>query len=499
MLRRCTLRAELNIDRLLRDVEGRLAAMTGAAGLDEARRREVMDALREAMARERLRLDPDTTVERERERRQQAEELRSALEAVHGSVRPEESLDEVLKQLERIVQVDFAVVAAAEPGGGLRVAAVRGASPGGLVGALLADPRLDAACEERRAVRVAGTEGQGALGLAGAPDLRSWVALPLLLEGDVVGLLVAGRAALDTFTDDELLRAKAVGFWAGAALHRALQLDQLRRYSTLLEQVVELGQRVFEGEDADALSSRILEGACRIGGYRGGLLVLQTPRGPVVAATSGEALAGALHRAAPVDLASAAVRRLPAARMPDVAEALGTELPAEQVFLVPLTTPTAGSDAWLSSTRTGSPPRTGCSRHMPLEPPRPGVTSRSTAPAPEPPPWAPLRPRAPPGRPPPGPPSFGLSRRCWQRPSCWLSLASPRPGPPFPAWASSRDRSGGCSSSPRRSRLGVARSAGRCGPCPLRGPSSPSPRSSPRRSGCTTSARWSPPETRSTT
>src|SRR5512138_1656247 len=117
---------ELNLDRLLHDVEGQLAGLTGEVGRDGARRREVIDALREAFARERLRLDPDTTVERERERRQEAEELRAALEAVHGSARPEESLDEVLKQLGRVVQVDFAALAAAEPGGVLRVAVARG-------------------------------------------------------------------------------------------------------------------------------------------------------------------------------------------------------------------------------------------------------------------------------------------------------------------------------------------------------------------------------------
>jgi GAF domain len=328
----------LNVDRLLHDVEGQLAALAGEVGRDEARRREVMDALREAVGRERLRLDPDTTVERERERRQQAEELRAALEAVHGSARPEESLDEVLKQLGRVVEVDFAAVAVAEPGGALRVAAVRPAGSG-LVGALLSDPRVDAAREERRAERVADAEAEGRLVLAGAPALRSWVALPLLLEGDPVGVLVAGREALDSFTDEELLRAKAVAFWTAAALVRVQQLDQLRRYSTLLEQVVDVGQCVFEGDAAEALTRRILEGACRVGRCRGGLLVAETSRGPVVSATSGESLAAALGRPAPAELVSTVARRLPAERMRAVAEALGVELPAEPFFLVPLVTP----------------------------------------------------------------------------------------------------------------------------------------------------------------
>jgi hypothetical protein len=335
--------AELNIDRILRDVEGRLAAMGGAAPGGEGLRHEFMDALREAFARERRGLDPSFTVERERERRQNAEQLRGALEAIHGSVRPDEALDEVLKQLGRVVQADFSLVAVAEPETGLRVAAVSEAGAARLVGAPLADPRLDAAGEERRAVRVRDSEAEGPLALAGAPPLRSWVALPLLLEGDVVGMLVAGRLALDTFTDEDLLRAKAVAFWAAAALRRVQLQEQARRYATLLEQVVEVDQRVFRGEGTDALSPAILEGACRIGGYRGGMLVLQTPRGPVVAASSGEALAGAVGRAAPADLASAAARRLSAARMLDVAESLGMELPAEQVYLVPLATP----EGWL--------------------------------------------------------------------------------------------------------------------------------------------------------
>jgi hypothetical protein len=336
-------RTSLNIDRILRDVEGRLAAMEGADGPGEGLRREVMDALREAIARERRGLDPSFTVERERERRQNAEQLRGALEAIHGSVRPNEALDEVLKQLGRLVQADFSLVAAAEPGTGLRVAAVSGAEAARLVGAILADPRVDAAREERRAVRVRDAEAEGPLALAGAPPLRSWVALPLLLEGDVVGMLVAGRLALDTFTDEDVLRAKAVAFWAAAALRRVQQQEQVRRYGTLLEQAAEIDQRVFRGEGLEALSPAILEGACRIGGYRGGMLVLQTPRGPVVAASSGEALAGAAGRQAPADLASAGARRLSPTRMLDVAESLGMDLPAEQVFLVPLAT----SEGWV--------------------------------------------------------------------------------------------------------------------------------------------------------
>jgi hypothetical protein len=330
----------LNIDRLLRDVESRISALGGA---DEGLRFEIMDALREAIARERRGLDPSFTVEAERDRRQNAEQMRGALEAIHGAVRPEEALEEVLKQLGRVVPADFVLVAAATPGAGLRVTAVRGEETVPLAGSVLADPRLQAAGEDRRPVRVRDAEEEGPLALPGAPPLRSWMALPLLLEGSVVGVLLAGRRALDGFTDDEVLGAKAFAFWAATALGRLQLHEQLRRYTTLLEQVVELDQRVFRGEGPEMLAPAIVDGACRIGGYRGGMLVLKTPRGPVVAGATGEGFAAALGRPAPADLASTAARRLSSPRMLDVAESLGVELPAEQVFLVPLATP----DGWL--------------------------------------------------------------------------------------------------------------------------------------------------------
>jgi hypothetical protein len=326
----------MNIDRIIRDVETRLA------GLDERMRSEVVDALREAIARERRGLDPELTVEAERERRQQAEELRGALEAIHRPLRPDEALEEVLKQLGRVVTLDFAAIAGFEPGGVFRVLAVRGAEEGGLVGSPMSGPLLDMVRDERRPAHVRDAEAEEVtLPLPGAPVLRSWVLLPLLLEGDVVGLLVAGRQVIDPLTEEELLRARAVAFWAAAALRRGQLLEQARRYAALLEQVVDVDQRVFRGDQPAAIAQVILEGACRIGTYRGGLLVLQTPHGPSIAASVGEPFTGLVGRSAPPDLAATVVRRLPAARMLEVAESLGTVLPAEQTYLVPLATPDA--------------------------------------------------------------------------------------------------------------------------------------------------------------
>jgi hypothetical protein len=322
----------MNVDRLLRSVEASLA------GLDDARRFEVLDAVREAIARERRLLGPSFTVEVERERRRNAEELRQALEAISRPTRPEEALAEVLTQLGRVVAVDYAAVLAADHGNGFRVLAVRGSGEEA-PGTAVTDPRLDTVWQSHQPVSVADADAEQApVPVPGAPALRAWTALPLLLEGDVVGVLVTGRLAADPFTEDELIRVKAVAFWASATLGRGQLVEQIRRYASLLEQVVAVHQRVFEGAGPDALAQAILQSACRIGDYRGGLLVLQTPRGPVVAATAGEAFAQAMGRPAPPDLAATALRRLSPERMLEVAETRRTELPAEQTYLVPLAT-----------------------------------------------------------------------------------------------------------------------------------------------------------------
>jgi hypothetical protein len=323
----------MNIDRVLRDVDALLADR------GEELRAAVQDAFREAVSRERRRLDPALTVEVERERRQQAEELRGALEAIHTSVRPGEALDEVLKQLSRAVAVDFAAVASLDAGGSFRILVVRGAEPEGLLDAVLSGPRVEEAAEGRHPVGVSDAETEQApLPLEGAPPLRSWVILPLLLEADVIGLLVAGRREMDAFTDDEVARAKAFAFWAAAALRRGQHIEQVRRYATLLEQVVLVDQCVFREESSETLARAILDGACRIGRYPGGLLVLQTDQGPTVAATSGEAFSGGAGKKPPPALVTKAATRLPPERLREAGQSLGLSLPAEPCYLVPLAT-----------------------------------------------------------------------------------------------------------------------------------------------------------------
>ncbi len=322
----------MNIDRLLRDVESRLQDR------DPETREAFLDVLREAIARERRRLDPSLTVETERERRLRAEEMREVCDAISRPAEMDEGLAEALRQLARVVEVDFAAVAVAEAGGRYRVVAAHGEHAAGLVGLPLSDPRFAELVRSRQPTNVSDADAEdAALPLPFGDAIRSWAALPLLHEGELVGLLFAGRLAASGLSEDDLHRAKQIASTAAAVLNRGRQLAQVRRFAVLLEQVVALDHRVFHDEPLDKLGPSLLDGACRVGSYRGGMLVLQTPRGPTVVAANGE-LVPALGRPAPADLAATASRRLSAERMLNVAEVLGVPLPAQQTLLVPLAT-----------------------------------------------------------------------------------------------------------------------------------------------------------------
>lgn len=317
----------MNIERLLREVERRLPH------LSDADRSEVVDAVREEIARERRRIDLGGTVEIERERRQEAETLREILEAINRQASLDETIGEVLKQLSRIVVFDSCSVALVEGDGRFRIIAGRGfEDDAAVVGQTFKDDisdtlrrstaplSIDDISQDDRFERIVGT-----------PGIRSWAGIPLLVEGDVIGLLCLDRRQFAPFDEEELHRAKAVAFSAAAAIRRAQLHEKVRRYATLMERVVQVDQAVFAGRPPEDIADLILEGALRVGEYPGGLLVLGGALGPRIAASRG----GQLQRGAPAPASIVAreSKRLDGAPMASLA---GGEGLTESLYLVPL-------------------------------------------------------------------------------------------------------------------------------------------------------------------
>jgi hypothetical protein len=327
----------MNTERLVREVERRLKE------LPENARAEVLDALREEIGREKRRTDPTATLESERARRVEAETLREILEAINRQARLQDTIEEVLKQLSRTVVFDSCSIALLEAEGTFRIFAAKGFPEGlDVVGTVFQDPLSNEIRDERRPISLADVQVDDHFSkVVGTERIRSWAGIPLLVEGEVIGLLSLDRHRVQPFDDEDLYRAKAVAFSAAAAIRKARLLDQVRRYAALMERTVAVDQAVFAGRPSAELLRVILEGAAHLGSYPAGLLLLCGNTQPTVAAVVGDPFADAapvLGRTAPSELLVASATRVPASGTPGIGRALGIALPAHDLYLVPLQT-----------------------------------------------------------------------------------------------------------------------------------------------------------------
>jgi len=320
----------MSAERVLREIEKRLGS------LPKAQRDEVLDAVREELAQDRRKANLGLTVESERERRMEAETLREVLEAINRQARLRETIDEVLKQLSRVVSFDSCSLAVVEPDGRLRIVGARGfEDPDRIAGLSFRDPLSDAIREERVALSLADvSQDERFVKIAGTEEIRSWAGIPLLVEGDVVGLISLDRRRVHPFDDDEMHRVKLVAFSAAAAIRKDQLLEQVRRYATVMESVVAVDQAVFAGQPPAAVLEAILDGALRVGTHEGGLLVLE--KGARVAVARGEALAGHAGRPAPKELLVRSATRFPLEAAAAAFRAASLTPPPAPLYAVPI-------------------------------------------------------------------------------------------------------------------------------------------------------------------
>jgi hypothetical protein len=328
----------MNAERLIREVEKRLL------GLSESARAEVLDAMREEIGRERRRADsdPSATIEGERARRVEAETLREILEAINRQARLVDTLEEVLKQLARIVVYDTCSLALLEPNGEFRIVAARGfAEPEAVLGVTFKDALSDEIHEKRAAISLADVSRDDRFAkVAGAEKVRSWAGIPLFVEGEVIGMMSLDRRRVEPFEDEDLRSAKAVAFSAAAAIRKARLLEQVRRYAALMERTVAVDQAVFTNKKPAEVARTIVEAAAHIGSYPAGLFVL-SGNPPSVAAAVGDAFAdaGLVGKGAPAEADAREARRVAAADAPRFGQGLGVALPEVELYLVPVATP----------------------------------------------------------------------------------------------------------------------------------------------------------------
>lgn len=322
----------MNLERLLRHLETRLEH------LPEAVRSEVRDALREEAARARRFFDPSDTVEAERERRVEAETLREVLEAISRQARLEDTIEEVLRQLARVVDFDSCSLGLIEDGH-CRIIAARGFPESArFEGLRFRAPIIDEIRERRWPVSLPDVRAdERFVAIEGSGPIRSWAGVPLLVEAEVIGILNLDRQRVDPFSEDDLHRARAVAFSAAAAIRNARLLEQVRDYAQLMEQAVAVDQAVLTRRPLDDVRRALLRGALRVGRFAWALLLEPGPQGaPRVTALSEDGPSAMLGREAPVALWSSLTRRIDPHSTAVLARELGASAPAGEFVLVPL-------------------------------------------------------------------------------------------------------------------------------------------------------------------
>lgn len=328
----------MNPERLFHEVEKRLRAQPPSV------REEIIDALREELARERRHTTPISTVQIERLRRVEAEALRHMLEALNRCTDLSQTVDEVLRQTRSLLMVDSCTVGLNDPSGGVRLIGALGYPEDvRLVGRLMRSAAGDTIRETRQPLTIDDAQSDpSCTKFEGAAELvKSWAGLPLLVEGEMIGILSLDRHSLAPFDEDEVRRAKALAFSAAAAIRRAELIDKLRRYASLLERSLDISHAIFEGQPAEQVARVVLEGALRLGQYPGGLLFLERHGAVVVVSGAGSAgeveLQGRAGQPVPAALLGVTSSRLEPAAAGAYAALFGVDRLAWPVFVVPLT------------------------------------------------------------------------------------------------------------------------------------------------------------------
>jgi signal transduction histidine kinase len=200
-----------------------------------------------------LAIDQAQRREDEVQQRQLVERLNDIGRTLTQTLDPEQVLDMVLMQIAGIVPHDRSAIML-EEGNELAMRATRGfpehADPLRIRVPIREDDVYRTIRSTRRPLLVPDVSQRPDWQfVADLPPAQSWLGVPLVVEGSVIGMLSLTREHANTYTAGEVALSVAFAQQASAALHNASLYDDLSRVNTALERTVaELQQRTRDLE-----------------------------------------------------------------------------------------------------------------------------------------------------------------------------------------------------------------------------------------------------------
>jgi PAS domain S-box-containing protein len=192
----------------------------------------------------------------EREQRLIAETLREANVALTQTLTLETILTTLLEYLSRLVPYDSANVMLVEGGSVVRVHALRGYK---MWPDVRQSPAIQTIITSRTSLLIPDTRNYpGWLRPAGAEHVLSWIGIPLISGGQVIGLFSIDKAEPDFFTEEHRQLAEGLAGQAAVAIQNARLFKDSQSRLTKLNVINESSRRLQKLLSPDQLAHEIL-------------------------------------------------------------------------------------------------------------------------------------------------------------------------------------------------------------------------------------------------
>lgn len=198
----------------------------------------------------------------EQHRRQIADRLRDATAVVSSDLTLDSVLDRILDGLGTVVPYTSASVQLLEPDGQhVTVIAVRGFAENviGLHFALDGSTPNTSVIREAQPVTIPDVQEDWPLFRMFSTVIHSWLGVPLVVKGQVIGMITLDRMEVDAFREEEIGLAAAFADHAAVAIENARLFDQSERQVRQLQALYETSLQLNLTHDLQAMFERCIE------------------------------------------------------------------------------------------------------------------------------------------------------------------------------------------------------------------------------------------------
>ena len=183
-------------------------------------------------------------------------------QVIHSTLEPQEALRLIVREAVRLVGASSGSVALLHPAGFLEIEAAEGLSPEaartrlsatqGITGWVVRTARPARVGDVRRDPRYVSIR----------PDVRSELAVPLEVRGEVRGVVNVDSERLDAFAEEDLELLQSLAAQAARVIDHTWLYQQVRQKARLLETLVAVGQTINSMLSLDEALQSITREAC---------------------------------------------------------------------------------------------------------------------------------------------------------------------------------------------------------------------------------------------